>query len=530
MRKTLKIISLLLALCIIILCFAGCKEVKNENYVSPEIGDVGDTGGIKLPIDTNNTEISILITTMETGVTDSVAFKELSRRTGLNIKAIEVSTSVISEKVSTLMASGDAYPDIMDGGSSWQQTNEYGVQGAFEEITQHKDELPNFKRIFFDEADKYNTTGTLMNMYASDGGLYMYPRYDITREVNHGMLYRKDIFDQHGLKMWSNEDEFYNVLKQLKKLYPDSTPFVTKNSTKVIDDLLTFYGIKSCEFYDEDTGKWTHGAIDVRVKKVLDLLRKLFVEGLIDPEFVTVTQSAWTQKMSQKDKAFVTYDWIGRLPQFAQQTAGTIPGYELRYAAPISADQKLPYLEQVTSGPRVKKGKNSLLALKLLDYLMSPSGAALMQLGIEGVTYNLNEEGKAVYVGFEDKIPSIDELLATYGLFPMGAYVRGDRRSAYFQFSDMEQEAQDFPYKKGNGFWPADPKLTFESKENDRLNELLVQLNRYYEEFAVKYIISDKTGDDAWNEWVKKAEKLGVNEAVDILNAAQKRYEKILNK
>ena len=55
---------------------------------------------------------------------------------------------------------------------------------------------------------------------ASDGKLYQIPSYGVNRDVNHGMLYRKDIFDKHGIKMWNNPEEFYQVLKQLKELYP----------------------------------------------------------------------------------------------------------------------------------------------------------------------------------------------------------------------------------------------------------------------------------------------------------------------
>ena len=216
------------------------------------------------------------------------------------------------------------------------------------------------------------------------------------------------------------------------------------------------------------------------------------------------------------------------MSQFEEQTKDVVEGYELKYGPAISAIQKFPGPGMVSGGPRVKAGKNSMLALKLLDYLMSPSGAELMMLGIEGVTYNFNEDGKAVYVGFEDRIPTTTELCGAFGLFPQGAYVRGDKRSAQFQFTEAEQFAQEFPEKYGNGFWPADPKLSFTSKETEELNTVLVVIDRYYQEFAAKYILNPDSGDKEWEEWLKKADKYGVNKAKEILNTAQKRYDEMI--
>ena len=37
-------------------------------------------------------------------------------------------------------------------------------------------------------------------------------------DFNHGLIYRKDIFDKHGLKLWKNETERL-VSKKLEKIY-----------------------------------------------------------------------------------------------------------------------------------------------------------------------------------------------------------------------------------------------------------------------------------------------------------------------
>ena len=526
-----KVIALVLCVVLSLSLFVGCGNnggTTKEGQLYVE-GDYGDTGGLKLPITKKGEHISILASSSEIDLQDSAFIQELIRRTGVDLEVIAVAPSTMSEKTKVMAASGDAMPDIFTNSLSWKDINDYGDQGAFEEITQHLDKLPNINEIFFKNAKEHRTEGAIASWYSAKGGLYLFPRFDLSREVNHGMLYRKDIFDKHGLKMWTNDEEFYQTLKKLKELYPNSTPFVSKNSDDIIGKIGSFSGIRfPQEYYDEEEQTWKYGGVEEKAKEIIFFLKKLYDEGLIDPEFLTCTQASWTAKMTQADKAFVTYDWIGRLEQFTEQTKETVPGYDLRYGEPLG-EGKVPSLSQVAAGPVVKKSKNSLIALKLLDYLLSPSGAELSTLGVEGTTFNFNDEGKVVYVGFEDKVPSINELEETYGMFTTGLYMRMDRRSAYFNYTAREQEAQDYMNSKEDGYFPLAPAISFTEEENEEIKDIFATLGKPARETAIKIILNGGTEKD-WEAWLKKAEQLGVNRAIEILNAAQARYNEKLVK
>ena len=168
-----------------------------------------------------------------------------------------------------------------------------------------------------------------------------------------------------------------------------------------------------------------------------------------------------------------------------------------------------------------------MLAMKLCDYLLSDSGAQLMTMGVEGVTYNLREDGIAEYIGHEgQKGVSISDLEAEYGLFISGLYKRFDRRSAYYDFTDNEKRAQELMLnKEGGGFWPEDPSLSFTAEEKEVTNKYLSTYGKAAEEFATKYILGSVTGDKAWEDWLKKAQTLGVKEMEDAYNSAQARYD-----
>jgi len=525
-----RIISLLLALVMTasLFAFTGCDN-KEETSEEPgyEIGEYGDTGGTELPIDKNNTKITMIGLTSAMNINDSAIFTELRKRTGIDLEVIAIPVASIAQKQKVLLASKTDMPDIFMHQLSWQEVNDFGMQGAFEEILQHKDELPNFKRIYFDEPEKHGTdAGQIQSMYSIDGGLYMFPQYDMKKVLQHGVLYRKDIFDKHGIELWDDDEGFYEALKKLKEAYPESTPFVSKQGIAVLGYISQFNGMRwPYEYYDEEAGKWKYGGTDPKFYEILKFVKKLYDEGLIDPEFLTCTQSAWTNKITQADKGFVTIDWIGRMTPLTEQASADVPGYDLRFAAPFGGG-KMVTLSSVTSGPAVKKSDKSLIALKLLDYLLSPSGAELMTVGVPGATYNMDGE-EVKYIGFEDVIPAVTELEDKYAMFISGTYMRIDRRSAFFKLSEREQEATDLMVnKEGGGFWELDPYLTYTAEEAEVLNPILVDLTKAAEEFATKYILEEGSDEEDWNAWIKKAKSLGLDKAEKILNDAQKRYEK----
>ena len=536
MSKKVKITSLLLCLVMVCSLLAGCGGNKLE-YVEIETASaeeldpaiIGDYSTLELPIDTKGTTINYLCNTDVTTNNDSVVIKELRRRTGINVQILAVPPSAYKEKAKVLVASQDDMPEILyPSGFTGDEINDLGRQGAFANIMDYVDKLPNFKKIYIDEAEERGLAAALKNLKDTKGNLFIFPTYDINRDVNHGMLYRKDNFDKHGIDMWHDKDSFLDVLRQLKKIYPNSVPYASKNGLNIFANFGPNWGLTGFgNFYDEETGKWGLSCIDPRFKEELDFIKTMYQEGLCDPEFLTATQSAWTNKMTQRNKSFVTWDWIGRLDMFKEQTAQTVPEYDLRYAPPIGG--KVVTLARTSSGPSIKKGPVSEIALKLCDYLLSDSGAQLISMGIEGVTYNLDENGKAEYVGFEGKKGvGINELESKYGLFISGVYRRFDRRSTYYNFSEREQEAQDMMNNMpGGGYLPEDPVLPFDTEAKDAKNQYESGIFKAAEEFAVKYILNDSYGEKEWNEWLEKAESLGVSKMIAHYNRLQEIYDKL---
>ncbi|MEC0309443.1 extracellular solute-binding protein [Paenibacillus lautus] len=486
----------------------------------------GDTGGLALPLVDKPTTINWMVVSEKTNLNDSLLAKEIEKRTGIKVNFQAYSSATFQDKLKVTVASGKL-PDIIHGLTP-PELKKIGKQKAVVAINEYLDMLPNFKRMYVDE-----NPWVIPSYGDESGNIYTWPVANINRDVNHGFLYRKDIFDELGIKEWTNTDEFYQALKKLKEAYPDSYPYASKTKEHIFRDWAFGWGIGGANYptyYDETAKVWKYATIQPEHKEMLDFMKKLYNEGLLDPEFMTDTDDSWTAKMTSGNKSFVTYDWIGRLDLFYNQVKDQNPNYDLRYGNPVGPTGNGKTIESITNGfsIAVANNDNKEASLKLLDYLTSPSGATLVTMGVEGETFKM-EGDKAVYPELTD-VPLVDisVLEDRYGLWLQGLYVNSDKRSVYFNYTEKEQEAQD-KLLNGNKFEPLDPVVNFTDDETATIAEIQTSLKKLADEFNAKYILNKNYGEAQWQQWQVQAEKQGAKQIVDIFNAAQKRLDEATN-
>ncbi|GBG11084.1 ABC transporter substrate-binding protein [Paenibacillus agaridevorans] len=481
----------------------------------------GDTGGLTLPLVDKPTTITWMLSG-ESDPNGKLVAQEIEKRTGIKVNFQAFSNSTYQDKLRVTVASGKL-PDIFHGLKP-AELKQIGGQKAVVAINDYLDILPNFNRMYVEE------NPWVIKSYGDENGkMYAWPIYNMNRDVNHGLMARMDILKELGLEMWKDTDGFYEVLKAMKAAYPDSYPFASKTKELIFKDLAYGWGIAGDSYpayYDEASKVWKFASIQPEHKELLDFIKKLYNEGLIDPEFLTDTPDSWTAKMTT-DKSFVTWDWIGRLDLFYNQIKDVNPDFDLRYANPIGPTGNIRTLPKIDAswGITVANNANKEAALKLLDYLSSPSGAELVTIGAEGVNFTWDESGKATYPELSD-LPTVDinVLNDRYGMWMEGMYLAPDRRSVYYNFTEKEQEAQDMMLSD-NKFEPLDPVLNFTDQENARLAEIQTSLEKAAAEFNSKYVLNKAYGNSEWEAWVQNAAKIGVTEYIGIYNAAQERFD-----
>ncbi|BFH59828.1 extracellular solute-binding protein [Paenibacillus azoreducens] len=498
----------------------GAAETPTTK-VEETTNQYGDTGGLKLPLVDKPTTITWMVVS-DTPLNDKLVAKEIEKRTGITVDFQNYSSATFQDKLRLVVSSGKL-PDIFHGLRP-EELKKIGQQKAVVAINDYVDILPNFKKLYVDE-----NPWVASSFGDENNNIYTWPIYNMNRDVNHGMMYRKDIFDKNNIPEWTNTEEFYQALKKLKEIYPDSYPMASKTKENIFSDLSYGWGIGGASYpayYSESDKTWKFAGVQPEHKEMLDFLKKLYNEGLLDQEFLTDTMESWSAKMTT-DKSFVTWDWIGRMDLFYNQVSSKNPEFNLRYGNPVGPTGHVRTLPKIDAdfGIAVANNKNKEAALKLLDYLTSPSGSELITLGVEGVNFNFDANGKPVYPELAN-LPAVEikALEENYGMWVEGMYLNPDHRSVYYNYTEKEKEAQD-KIVSANKFEPLDPVLNLTEEESATISELQTAIIKSMNEFNAKYILNKKYGDKEWNDWLVTAEKMGASKYAEVYNEAQKRFE-----
>ncbi|MBQ4110484.1 MAG: extracellular solute-binding protein [Clostridia bacterium] len=505
-KKMKKTLMWVLSICMAAGVFSGCGKTDTAES-GIDVSLLGDAGGIELPIAEKNVTLKCFIETTVSDLEDKFLFEAIKDITGITIEPVVTTAANATQKLQMLAASKQL-PDI--GLCYFQDSDRSSLaeNGALLCITDSLDIMPNVKKLI--ETDE--TYQKAFEHYSeADGKTYIIPSFGIERKINHCMMYRKDIFDEAGIEMWKDGEGFYQALKALKEKYPDCIPFSFKQQFAIVDWLRQQWGlITDCNI--DSTGKYVSYMTHEQMKDMLDFLRKLYAEGLMDPEFLTTTQASWTSNMTTDNESFVTFDWVDRMDMFYGTMKETNPEYNLTIANPIGSTGK--YLRMNGSNTNsmfIANNENAEISAKMADFLMSEAGAKLTTLGIEGTTYDKTED-KIVYKGFENVLPGTVDLQNSYGMFLAGLSPRFDQESAYFMYTPQVANAQEYAIAN-------DLITEFEfsanikdSSDKEKYNNIISDMKKEFEIFASNYILGKNNAETAWTDWLAKASEIGVSE------------------
>ncbi len=279
----------------------------------------------------------------------AAAKKEFKAETGATLKIEEVEWADAHDKLVRTFAGGGG-PDVSEIGTTW--TTEFAEAGGLADLTSKIEDAG----IGDDLIQALKDSATL------DGKIYGMGWYAGTRAV----VYRKDIFDKHGLKEPTNWAELRDLVRTLKTKEPDMMPMPIAGASAYAS--APFIWGAGGDFATDADGKWT-GALDsAKAKEGLDFYTGLALKDksssagaatwletdLLDSfsknKAVMVIQGNWTPKAAIEANP----DLKGKVAAFA------IPGKDGGLAPAFLGGSNLAVL---------KTSKNQDLAWKLVEMI-----------------------------------------------------------------------------------------------------------------------------------------------------------------
>ena len=500
-----KIIALVLALVLCAGLFVGCNGNGGGGGGGGQINT--DAEG---PLFTAPTKINLYAGANETyDIEGNYIDKLLLEQENIDLNHVEMEDGVFLQ-----MIVDQDLPDITYLNAN-MYGNDYGPKGAFINILEYLDQMPNLKA-----ALKANPE-SVEHFLAENGALYHIPVLQGETTTSYAFIYREDIFKKHNLTFPTTRDEFLNTLRELKKLYPNSYPFVLRQMEGNMQGFMYLcmsFGTQlaltgatqTVMDYDHETESWYYGPTSDGMKDMVSFLAQLYKEGLLHKSTITLTSAQWTQSFAMGDDkegvSFIGWDKMDRIPAQLQAAGQALnPDFKLVAGAPIQFNE----LGEAATYADSASSYNFLVAsscenldqtLAYIDWLYSDEGMITTNWGKEGETFEYDENGKPRWLPalLEEKDPQF-----TRGLAVPSSYGRRDV-DAYMQLQ-TEDHVKDIELARSYQTLPPRPTLTYTPDEQTIYDTYWMPLHDYARGELQKFIIGER--DLAtWDTYVKTVE------------------------
>ncbi|MGO1677863.1 MAG: sugar ABC transporter substrate-binding protein [Ruoffia tabacinasalis] len=259
---------------------------------------------------------------------------------------------------------------------------------------------------------------TLNWFQLEDGNTYGYPNYSNTAAdyesgmipANTNFLIRKDVYEAMGEPDFGTPEEFIASMEQMSEEYPDLIPLgfndLGEGTGSLGDVFQDFLGV---DLVNED-GSFKNRNLDEEYLGWLRTLRQVHSDGNISDDSFSDDGTAFDEKVKSGQYGTIMISGIAQLSGALQTWLAANPGAEyIAIDGPQHSEGNDPKLNQSgITGWMInyisKTTEDPAKVMQVFTYLQSEYGGILTSFGVEGETFEYDEEGKIVL------LPEIQEI------------------------------------------------------------------------------------------------------------------------
>ena len=465
---------------------------------------------------------------------DTTFFQQMEKITGIKTEFTLVNAEMAAEQFNLMVATGD-YCDLMH---DVDMNYVGGLDTAFEdEVIIAIDDLidtwmPNYKAALYSEenflADSLSDAG---NRYQ-----FMILRHD-PGYPDYGLLIRQDWLDKLDMDRPETYDEYYDALTAFKTELGASAPMMLSNCGSYQGNFFASgFGVNGSlvnngkPLYQVD-GEVKYGPMEDGYKKYLDTMAKWYEEGLIYKDFYTYFES---NTMPPDD--LVCNDQMGVFGANIQDIAD-------RYNSVVGDNSELKLVGSYD--PVENKGEtthfgtdrratasggycvstaceNPEIVARWADYIYSEEGQILSNFGVEGETFNYDDEGKPVLADIILHNPDVPMMLAITKYTTFNLIGVEDAYRMYAEFTDAQFEAGEI-WSMADDAYSIPTGASMTTEESAIFSSVYDDISTYVAEKTLRVILGEEDTSD-WDEYVANIENMGIATCIEQQQAALDRY------
>lgn len=335
--------------------------------------------------------------------TDPVA-QAITEATGVEL-TIDYPVTADDQKIA-LMIAEQSFPDMIYAKGDAASLIE---AGALIDLTDLIEEYgPNIKKMYGEELDK-------LKYSEEDPSIYQLSSYALGGEVYKSAgsaQIQWDVLKENDYEIPDTLEKFETMIKSYLEAHPQTDDGMdTIGITLSAADWRWMITLGNPSGYiaegAPDNGQWlidedynaTYKFKSEKVREYYRWLNRMYNEGILDPEFATQTHEDYLAKIaSGRVVALFDQDWDYTDAEKVLMADGKVGKTYAGLPLTMDEETKSPMLmyQGLTTGQGVgitTACEDPVTAIKFLDYLCSDEGQVLLNWGVEGVHYFVDENG-----------------------------------------------------------------------------------------------------------------------------------------
>ena len=552
MKNAKKLVALLLSLALV-LSLGACggnggsstsseaspSSTTEESGAAAESGDesqaeTAETGEFQLPIVDEPTTLSYFVADdsnaaiMTTDWNDNEFYQEMERRTGVHLEFEMVSSADYQTNFNLMIASGNLADMIYVGASYYAEGVDAAIDdGYFLDLTDLVDEyMPNYEKIRTSDIqyELLSTTdsgrlGAVYELRQSKQGPWL------------GLWIRQDWLDDLGLDTPVTFDDYHEVLTAFKNEKGATAPLILNFSGSDGEFGTMSGGLNVLNSWQlDETGKVNFGPYMDAWKEYVTIMHQWYTEGLIDPDFMA-TDERTADMAKVVTGASGLFAALYTMPS-VYEAASEDPNMNLAPVNPPVMNEgdegHIRLRDSYTSGNTAisADSENWEVALRWLDYLYTDEGALLANYGVEGDTFEFDENGKPV---FTDKILNNEngwtktQTVASYLCPSAGIANWSDWTRELAGVPEKDQACYDV-WSEFSDDWRLPSSVTLTQEESTERAALYADISTIVKEQTAQFISGALDIESNWDAYISALEASGMERAIEITQAAYDRY------
>jgi putative aldouronate transport system substrate-binding protein len=340
----------------------------------------------------------------------------MNRQANVELQMTFIPHSQYLNQIQLKFAGGD-FPDVYQ---SWSAPSQELINGDKVHVLNGLIERygPNLKK---------NITEAAWDSVTVKGQIFAIPQPSETLQGS--VLYiRKDWLDKLGLSAPTSSDELLDVMRAFRDRDPngnglkDEIPFTMREKLEWGENIFGMWGVGSKFTETYENGELLLGSVHPRYLDGLRYMNRMYMEGLLDNEFLMNTMSVWDQKIKSGRVGIWAHapraagTWQQALEQSVPEQEPEVIAIKTPRGAGYAGPIGTRWSPTAKTFILMKTEADPAKTIQYFDWLFSEEGRFFAENGVEGVTYR-REDGRLQYdVSRNADIEFIQRNFAAHGM------------------------------------------------------------------------------------------------------------------